>query len=178
MRLVRESRTFNERRNGPLSWYETRVALTDSRALCSIRLHPAGHDPLPRLGPEATDAGFHADALHAALRTRRSAIKLALLDQAVVAGLGNIYAAEALWHARVDPRTQASRLSRARLRRIVDGARRALSLADPGRYQDGDGSDRFEVYDREGAPCRRCGKAIRRIVQGGRSTYFCGGCQT
>ena len=157
----------------------TRVALTDSRALATVRLHAADEDPLPAMGPEATSPAFDAGSLHAALRGRRCAIKVALLDQRVVAGLGNIYAAEALWHARVDPRAVASTVSRARCARIVEGARAALAAAaeDPGRYQDGEAADRLNVYDREGEPCRRCGAAIRRIVQAGRSTYYCGKCQ-
>lgn len=158
----------------------TRVALTDSRALASIRLHPAGADPLPSMGPEATAPEFDAASLHAALAGRRCAVKVALLDQRVVAGLGNIYAAEALWHARVDPRAAASRVSKARCARIVEGARRALhdAASDPGRYQDDEAAERLNVYGREGEPCRRCGKPIRRIVQAGRSTYFCAKCQT
>ena len=157
----------------------TRVALVDSRALASIKLHAAGEDPLPTMGPEATDASFDAESLRAALEGRRCAVKVALLDQRVVAGLGNIYAAEALWHARVDPRAVASSVSKARCARIVEGARQALADAarDPGRYQDGDAVERLNVYGREGEPCRRCGTKIRRIVQAGRSTFFCGKCQ-
>jgi formamidopyrimidine-DNA glycosylase len=157
----------------------TRVALTDSRALATIRLHAADADPLPALGPEATSPDFDADVLHAALARRRTPVKVALLDQRVVAGLGNIYAVEALWHARVSPRAVASKVSVARCARIVEGARQALADADgdPGRYQDGDAVERLNVYGREGEPCRRCGRRIRRIVQAGRSTYFCAGCQ-
>ena len=158
----------------------TRVALVDSRALASITLHAADHDPLPTMGPEATAPEFDGASLRAALAGRRCAVKVALLDQRVVAGLGNIYAVEALWHARVDPRAIASTVSRARCARIADGARTALADAarDPGRYQDGDAVERLNVYGREGEPCRRCGRAIRRIVQAGRSTFFCGKCQT
>jgi formamidopyrimidine-DNA glycosylase len=158
----------------------TRVALVDSRALATLTLHPAGHDPVPAMGPDAIDAGFDAAALRAALAGKRAAIKVALLDQRVVAGLGNIYAVEALWHARVDPRAVAGRVSKARCARVVEGARQALAeaQADPGRYQDGDAVARLNVYGREGEPCRRCTRPIRRIVQAGRSTYFCGKCQT
>ena len=158
----------------------TRVALVDSRALASIKLYPADRDPLPAMGPEATSVDFDAESLRAALAGRRCAVKVALLDQRVVAGLGNIYAAEALWYARVDPRAVASTVSKARCARIADGARQAIAeaTADPGRYQDGDAMGRLNVYGREGEPCRRCGKKIRRIVQAGRSTYFCAKCQT
>ena len=167
----------------------TRVALVDSRALASITLHAADHDPLPAMGPEATAPECDGVSLHAALAGRRCAVKVALLDQRVVAGLGNIYAAEALWHARVDPRAVASSVSKARCARIAEGARTALAEAerDPGRYYearperergDGDAVERLNVYGREGEPCRRCGRAIRRIVQAGRSTFFCAKCQT
>ena len=74
----------------------------------------------------------------------------------------------------------ASTISKARCARIVAGARQALADAadDPGRYRDGDAVERLNVYGREGEACRRCGKKIRRIIQGGRSTYFCSKCQT
>lgn len=158
----------------------TRVALVDSRALATLTLHPPGHDPVPAMGPDAIDAGFDAVALRGALAGKRAAIKVALLDQRVVAGLGNIYAAEALWLAKVDPRAVAGSVSNARCARIVDGARQALADAasDPGRYQDGDAVGRLNVYGREGEPCRRCTRPIRRIVQAGRSTYYCSKCQT
>jgi formamidopyrimidine-DNA glycosylase len=160
----------------------TRLALSDPRALAVVTLHPADHDPLPDLGPEANDERFDGAWLRAVLAGRRGPIKPVLLDQRVVAGIGNIYAAEALWHARVDPRRPANRLSSERLTRVVAGVQRvmqkAFRLAE--RYYGTAGpSDaiRFDVYDREGKPCRRCGSTIRRIVQAGRSTYYCGKCQ-
>jgi formamidopyrimidine-DNA glycosylase len=158
----------------------TRVGLVDPRALSSLSWHPAGHDPLPRLGPEPTDPALDAAALGVALARRRGTIKAALLDQAVMAGVGNIYAAEALWLARIDPRAVARSLSRERRRRLLAAVRRALAKAgrDPGRYRDGTAwASRFNVYDREGKACRRCRAKIRRIVQGARSTYFCPSCQ-
>ncbi|MFL5576167.1 MAG: bifunctional DNA-formamidopyrimidine glycosylase/DNA-(apurinic or apyrimidinic site) lyase [Gemmatimonadaceae bacterium] len=157
----------------------TRVALVDPRALCTVTLHESAAAALPALGPEATDPALSAGALHAALARRRVAIKVALLDQRVVAGLGNIYAAEALWRARIDPRTPASSISRARLGRLIDGMRATLDAAerDPGRYGGRESPARFQVYGREGEPCPRCGARIRRIVQGGRSTYYCARCQ-
>jgi formamidopyrimidine-DNA glycosylase len=107
------------------------------------------------------------------------AIKPALLDQRVVAGVGNIYAAEALWRAAIDPRVAAARLGPKRRTRLVDAVRATMAdaLADAGRYQDGEALDRLAVYGREGQPCRRCAAPIRRFVQAGRSTYFCGSCQ-
>lgn len=157
----------------------TTLGLHDSRALSSVRLHAAGENPLPALGPEATGASFDAAYLRTALAGRRGAIKVALLDQRVVAGLGNIYAAEALWVAALDPRIRASSLGVVRLTRLVAGIRRTLAKAmrTTGRYVDRGTSARFHVYDRAGQPCRRCARSIRRITQGARSTYFCPGCQ-
>ena len=155
------------------------VTLVDGRALGALVWHPSLDAALPALGPDATEPAFDAAHLRAALRGRRGPIKPALLDQRLVAGVGNIYAAEALWEARVDPRAAASALGAVRAARVVDGVRLVLARAldDPGRYQDAEALDRLRVYGREGAPCLRCGGAVRRIVQAGRSTYFCGGCQ-
>ena len=155
-----------------------RVSLVDSRALATVVWKPAGA-PAPVVGPDAAGVGFDAAALGGALRGRRIAIKPALLDQRVVAGVGNIYASEALWRARIDPRVAAGRLGPARLARLVDAVRATLAdaLADAGRYQDGEALARLAVYGREGAPCRRCDAPVRRFVQAGRSTYFCPRCQ-
>ena len=159
----------------------TRVALVDSRALATVTLHAPDHEPVPTMGPEAIDPAFDADALHRAVAGKRCAIKVALLDQRVVAGLGNIYAAEALWHARVDPRAVAGRVTKARCARIVEGARQALAdaVADPGRYQDGDAVGRLNVYGREGEPCRRCGTRLTGThAIDARISVFCHRCQS
>ena len=144
----------------------SRVALTDPRALSTLTLHAPGVDPLPDLGLDATDPAFTAEVLDRALSKRRIAIKPALLDQCVVAGLGNIYATEALWLARIDPRRPASSLDRRELARLVKAIRRVLEKGEP-----------WSVYDREGKRCHRCGTTIERITQAGRSTYWCPGCQ-
>ena len=156
-----------------------RVALVDSRALSTLTLHESAADALPALGPEATDPSLTAAQLGDARGRRRGPIKPVLLDQRVVAGLGNIYAAEALWHARISPRVPARSLSAQRVGRLLDGMRFVLTAADsdPGRYSRGEGVERFRVYGREGEPCERCGRAIRRIVQAGRSTFYCPHCQ-
>lgn len=156
----------------------TVVRLVDSRALATVVHRPPGA-ALPDLGPEATDPAFDELTLAAALRVRRGAIKPVLLDQRVVAGVGNIYAAEALWRATIDPRTPAARLGPVRRARLVKAIRATMAdaLADAGRYQDGEALARLAVYDREGQACRRCDAPVRRIVQAGRSTYFCAGCQ-
>lgn len=157
----------------------TRVELRDSRALCSMKVHPKGENPLPSLGLEANDPALDADYLRDALRSRRGPIKPALMDQKVLAGLGNIYAAESLWRAKISPRAIASSLTKARLERLAQAIHEVLEAENrpPARYTDSEGRDRFAVYDREGLTCRRCGLLIRRVAQAGRSTYFCPVCQ-
>jgi formamidopyrimidine-DNA glycosylase len=157
----------------------TRISLVDRRALSSITLDKKGTSSLPKLGREASDPSLDADYLFHALKRKKIAIKPSLMDQSVVAGLGNIYAAEALWEAEMNPRKPASKVSRAKLERLVDAIRVVLSPEKrlPGRYTDKRGASRFAVYDREGQICRRCGGTIKRIVQAGRSTYFCPSCQ-
>lgn len=156
---------------------DTRVSLVDSRALATLTVHLPGEASLPQLGPEPFSAMFSAEWLRDVLQRRRGAIKPALLDQRVVAGLGNIYTAEALWLARISPRAMAARLGPERRERLVRAIRRVLDRAPAARYADDDRAARWRVYDREGKPCRRCGAPIARIVQGGRSTYFCRRCQ-
>jgi formamidopyrimidine-DNA glycosylase len=154
------------------------------------------HPLLQGLGPEPTGNEFSAGALAAGLSGRAAPLKAALLDQGLVAGLGNIYVCEALWRAGLSPRRSAGSLVRRsgepteRLVRLVDAVRAVIadaiaaggsSLRD---YVQADGSlgrfqHRFAVYDREGRPCLKpdCRGTIRRIVQAGRSTFFCPACQ-
>ncbi|MFL5599762.1 MAG: Fpg/Nei family DNA glycosylase, partial [Gemmatimonadaceae bacterium] len=157
----------------------TRISLVDPRALSSITLDREGASSLPKLGREASDKTLDSDYLIEALKKKKIAIKAALMDQAVVAGLGNIYAAEALWEAEMDPRTPAVKVTRDKLDKLLSGIRLVLSPKKrrPGRYTDVRGADRFAVYDREGKECKRCGGTILRIVQAGRSTYYCPDCQ-
>ena len=145
--------------------------------------------PFAAMGPEPLGPDFTAANLKAALAGRRQAIKLMLLDQRIVAGLGNIYVCEALWRARINPRRAAGRVSQARLQALVEAIRAVLgeaieaggsTLRDYARPdgQLGYFSKRFDVYDREGGPCRRDdGGTVRRVVQGGRSTWLCPRCQ-
>jgi formamidopyrimidine-DNA glycosylase len=159
-----------------------RLVLDDPRALSVISLCAAGEDGEDGLGPDALDSAMTARHLAGALASRRIPIKVALLDQSIVAGIGNIYASESLWRARVDPRTPANRLTRERLGLLVRAIRATLKGAlkrQQRYYGGGEGSDenRFVVYDREGEPCRRGGGKIKRITQAGRSTYFCPKCQ-
>ncbi|MEO6041855.1 MAG: bifunctional DNA-formamidopyrimidine glycosylase/DNA-(apurinic or apyrimidinic site) lyase [Croceibacterium sp.] len=158
------------------------VALVDTAALDHWPAFAAlGPEPL---GPELTPAH-----LMAAFKGRKQAVKLLLLDQRIVAGLGNIYVCEALFRARIDPRKAAGKVSRPALARLVPAIREVLeqSLGDGGStlrdYARPDGelgyfASRFNVYGREGQPCRPpCPGTVKRLVQGGRSTWLCPKCQ-
>ena len=157
----------------------TRVSLVDPRALSTLTLHAAGDSPLPELGPEPSDSAFNPEALAKALSRRKGPIKPVLLDQRILAGVGNIYASEALWRARISPYAIASDLDSGRLKRLILEIRRVLGPAAglPARYREARGSSRIAVYGREGKPCRRCATPIERVVQAGRSTFFCPVCQ-
>jgi formamidopyrimidine-DNA glycosylase len=154
----------------------SRVILEDPRALGTLDLHPADAHPDLGLGPEPGDASLTAKSLAAALAKKRGPIKPVLLDQRVIAGLGNIYAAEALWHSKISPLTPASKLTPKQVTSMLSSIRKVINRATGGRYTDSSVS-RLAVYDREGKPCRRCGTTIERITQAGRSTYYCPGCQ-
>ena len=156
----------------------SRVTLVDPRALATLTLHDDPAAALPALGPEPHEPALDVPYLRRSLARRRGPIKPALLDQRVVAGLGNIYAAEALWWSRISPRAPAATLSAARLQRLIEGIRETIRTAreQPGRYS-ADAGAPLAVYDREGQACPRCGATVRRIVQAGRSTYFCPVCQ-
>jgi formamidopyrimidine-DNA glycosylase len=141
----------------------------------------AGH------GPEPLSASFTLRAFRARLKGRHGRLKSLLLDQAFVAGIGNIYADEALWRARLHPLRRATSLgpaSEARLYRAVRSVlaeaieRRGASIDDY-TAPDGDGSmqEHLAVYQRAGEPCLRCGRPVRRIVVGQRATHYCSWCQ-
>lgn len=156
----------------------SRITLADSRALGTARYHAAGTPVLADLGPEPLSPDFSAASLGESVRRRKGPIKMALLDQGVVAGLGNIYAAEALWLAQISPRAPAASIGPARRARLVQAIRHVLRRAPAARYTDREnGARQWRVYDREGKPCRRCGTPIARIVQAARSTYYCRHCQ-
>lgn len=140
------------------------------------------------LGVEPLSDDFTAKWLYAATRRSRVAIKVWLMDQKRVVGVGNIYASEALFRARVDPRTPADGLTRPQTKRIREAVREVLQESIDYRgttlldYRDASGEKggfvrRLRVYDREGEPCVTCHRPIRRLVQGGRSTFFCAHCQ-
>jgi formamidopyrimidine-DNA glycosylase len=154
------------------------------------------HPMLDDLGIEPTGNALDGNVLAGLLRGKQAPLKAALLDQTLIAGLGNIYVSEALWRARLSPRRSAGTIVKRdgkptdravtladAVRAVIDDALRAggSSLRD---YIHTDGSlgyfqHRFSVYDREGQPCQRpgCGGTIHRIVQSGRSTFYCPTCQ-
>jgi formamidopyrimidine-DNA glycosylase len=127
---------------------------------------------LATLGPDPILDGCDLSRLRQTSRP----VKIALLDQRLVAGVGNIYASESLWRARINPRRRADRLNlkqpHALERAIVMSLRKAINYG-PRIFE----IQRFAVYERAGRPCRRCSTTIRRIVQAQRSTYFCAKCQ-
>jgi len=142
------------------------------------------------LGPEPLGPDFNAPQLAVALSGRRQSIKVTLLDQRIIAGLGNIYVSEALHRARISPLAEAGAVSGGQLRRLVEAVRVVLAEAiEAGGstlrdYAGADGAlgyfqHRFRVYDREGQACGRAGCAgrIERAVQAGRSTFYCTTCQ-
>lgn len=154
----------------------TRLVLDDARALSTLELHRSRADADVELGPEADDPGLTPELLVSRLSNRRGPIKPVLLDQKVIAGLGNIYAAEALWRARISPMTPARELTKPQLRRLLAAIRAVIAAATGARYRDASVA-RLAVYDRQGKPCRRCRTSIQRVVQAGRSTYYCPHCQ-
>lgn len=171
------------------------LALHDPRRFGSVDLVDTDKldlwPPFAALGPEPLGDGLTPDHLRRAFANRIAAVKLMLLDQRIVAGLGNIYVCEALFRARIDPRKEAGQVSLPALKKLVPAIKAVLaeaieaggsSLRD---YAQPEGqlgyfSKQFDVYDREGEPCTNagpCGGTVKRIVQGGRSTWFCPRCQ-
>jgi formamidopyrimidine-DNA glycosylase len=167
------------------------LALNDARRFGSLDLVPtvALHEwpAFKALGPDALGPGLDGRWFRDRFAGRSAPVKVLLLDQRIVAGLGNIYACEALHRARIHPARPAGSLSLKRLGRLADAIPHVLAeaIAAGGStlrdFASPDGtlgyfSSRFAVYDREGAPCA-CGGTVRRIVQGGRSTFYCPRCQ-
>ena len=143
---------------------------------------------LAGMGPEPLSEEFTPAAFHAALRRSRAAVKTWILTQKPVAGVGNIYADEALWRARVHPRTPADRVSKAKAKALRDAIRDVLASAVERQgttlrdYRTVNGNvgayaDQLEVYGHPEEPCPRCGTPLRKIVLGGRGTHFCPRCQ-
>jgi formamidopyrimidine-DNA glycosylase len=171
-----------------------RITFNDARRFGAMDLLPTtgadSHPLLSGLGPEPLGNGFHEDYLVARLRGRGTTIKAALLDQRVVAGLGNIYVCEVLHRAGLSPRRRAGRIAARRIAGLVPLIRQVLAEAiDSGGsslrdYRRADGElgyfqHAFRVYGREGQPCPNpgCTGTIARIVQSGRSSFYCPVCQ-
>jgi formamidopyrimidine-DNA glycosylase len=155
-----------------------------------LLLEPGELEPYlaARLGPEPLEPSFRGRDLAARLAGRRAPVKAAILDQRTVAGVGNIYADEALWRARVHPRREARSLDAGEVQALHRAIRDALRLgiARQGStltdYRLPDGApggmqDEFRVYGREGEPCERCGTPVERTVVAGRGTWYCPACQ-
>jgi formamidopyrimidine-DNA glycosylase len=168
-----------------------RLRLRDPRRFGAVLWQPGEperHKLLEHLGVEPLGDEFNGEYLHRASRGRSVPIKQFLMNHAVVVGVGNIYASEALFRAGIHPRTAAGRLSPERCERLVQAVRATLDAAilaggstlrdfvntegKPGYFQ-----DQRLVYDRAGEPCRVCAKPIRTIRQGQRSSFYCPGCQ-
>ena len=145
---------------------------------------------IAELAPEPFDIQFSVESFKKILSRSRRTLKTLLLDQTKVLGLGNIYAAEALFRARINPFKTSAQLSTKRVARlhtaivevlrdaITDSSTSRIDLAQPNGFSYGEAFERFwQVYEREGEPCFRCGARIRRVAHGGRSTYWCPRCQ-
>jgi formamidopyrimidine-DNA glycosylase len=164
------------------------VVFSDPRRFGFMTLHAPGelaaHAALSKLGAEPLARGFDVAVLAKELRRRKTSLKAALLDQRVIAGLGNIYVSEALHHARLSPQRRASTLvtrsgdPRPPMHDLVAAIAAVLHKAIKNQYRTGS-DDPFLVYDKEGERCPRrgCAGTIARIVQAGRSTFYCRTCQ-
>ncbi|NOD78351.1 MULTISPECIES: bifunctional DNA-formamidopyrimidine glycosylase/DNA-(apurinic or apyrimidinic site) lyase [unclassified Ruegeria] len=171
-----------------------RITFNDPRRFGAMDLLPTAkaddHKLLSVLGPEPLGNDFHEHHLIEAFKGRNTPVKSALLDQGIVAGLGNIYVCEALYRGKVSPRRKAGQISASRVAALVPIIRKVLqdaieaggsSLRD---FRQADGElgyfqHSFDVYGREGEPCRTegCGAKIKRITQSGRSSFYCAQCQ-
>jgi formamidopyrimidine-DNA glycosylase len=166
------------------------IYFVDPRRLGTADVYGEGFE-LP-LGLEPLDAGFTVAALAGLASQSRTPIKQLLLNQRKMAGIGNIYAAESLWRARIDPRRPSNELSTAEIGRVHKaivgvlgeavaqlGTTLGTSVSDyrPTATEGGSFQNHLAVYGREGEPCERCGEGIQRTIQAGRSTCFCPACQ-
>ncbi|MDD5092259.1 MAG: bifunctional DNA-formamidopyrimidine glycosylase/DNA-(apurinic or apyrimidinic site) lyase [Candidatus Wallbacteria bacterium] len=163
------------------------VVFNDSRRFGTVRVCDFA-DACTRLGPEPLEKGFSAAYLLQAFSRIRRPVKSVLLEQNIVAGIGNIYACEILHKAGIDPQTPACALKPAELKKLASASKSILKKACEMRgttfsdYRDSEGrsgsfQDCLQVYQREGAACSRCGRKILRIRQQQRSTFYCPGCQ-
>lgn len=169
------------------------LALSDLRKFAKAELWDTEQleqsEQMQKLGPEPLSEDFDLEEFKQQLKRRRAAVKKILMNQEVVAGIGNIYSDEILWEAEINPLTPVNELTDSELEEILAAMKsilqeaveaRGTSTSDyrdlhgkPGRYQ-----EQLEVYQREGEPCSRCGTSIKRKKVGGRSAHFCPQCQT
>jgi formamidopyrimidine-DNA glycosylase len=173
---------------------ERRLVFRDQRKFGIMRLvaksRVGGTKGISELAPEPFSSDFSVDYLKETLSRSRRTLKTLLLDQTRVLGLGNIYASEALFRAQINPFLIATELSSKRVERLQQAIRdvlraavsgnsaRRLNLEDPNGFSYGEAFGKvWQVYDREGKTCFKCGTTIRRITHGGRSTYWCPKCQ-
>jgi formamidopyrimidine-DNA glycosylase len=168
------------------------LRLTDPRRFGAVlwtRDDPNEHELLTYLGPEPLSDEFTSDTLYTRSRRRNSSIKQFIMDGKVVVGVGNIYASEALFLSRINPKAIASKVSKARYEKLTIAIKQVLTAAiEQGGttlrdFVGGDGkpgyfAQQLNVYGSEGEPCHVCGMAIKQITQGQRSTYYCQKCQT
>jgi formamidopyrimidine-DNA glycosylase len=170
------------------------LRLTDPRRFGAVLWHAGEksslheHHLLRSLGVEPLEEGFSAELLYRQTRNRSAAIKQVLLMGDIVVGVGNIYASESLFRARIHPKTPANRISLARYERLASAIRETLAAAiEKGGStlrdfmgvdgQSGYFQQSYFVYDRTGEPCKICASPVRQIVQGQRSTFYCANCQ-
>ncbi|CAN5813430.1 DNA-formamidopyrimidine glycosylase [soil metagenome] len=173
---------------------ETRLIFSDQRHFGLMKIVETENlseaKEIKKLAPEPFSEDFNANYLREVLKTSKKSLKEFLLDQTKVLGLGNIYAAEAMFLARVNPQTPANEVSTRKANVLLEKIRDVLSESiaqgstlnvNPenidGSYYGGGYENHWRVYDRENEPCVNCGKTIVRLKQAGRSTYFCPRCQ-
>lgn len=160
----------------------------DTRKFGRVYLVAQASEVLGKLGPEPLDEDFNVEKLSAILRERKRLLKPFLLDQHMIAGIGNIYADEALFYAGIDPRRRTDTLTNAEIERLHEGIQHVLRLgiaregASITSYvkpdgEKGDMQNAMAVFRRTGQPCYKCRRPVQRIILGGRSTHFCGVCQ-
>ncbi len=162
----------------------TRLSFNDPRKFGRVWLTENPESLLSKLGPEPLDPAFTPQTLYKLLQTRRRQIKPLLLDQAFIAGLGNIYTDEALHLAKIHPLTIANSLDFHQAERLLSSIRQVLNegIRRNGAsidwvYRGGDFQNHFRVYQRTGEPCPECGTPIERITVGQRGTHYCPNCQ-
>jgi formamidopyrimidine-DNA glycosylase len=166
------------------------LRFNDPRRFGSLLWQPAGetHELLAGLGPEPLEEAFNGDYLFQRSRGRKAPVKTFLMDQGIVVGVGNIYAAESLFMAGINPLREAGNISRARYQRLADAVKQILAYAitrggttlrdfinpdgAPGYFE-----QELLVYGREGEPCRQCGRLLRHATIGQRASVWCGYCQ-